>query len=242
MPYRHAYEYIPAQVWTAAPDGMLNYVNAEAVAFMGVAEADLFGTGWGNAVHPQDIVVAGPRWTHSITTGEPYEQLFRLRHGADQRYYWFISRANAVRDGDGRISHWVGVNTRIDGIALAQEIGRVAMETNSLSHAVFDQLPVAMVVLSGAGLRVQRATSAMRRFGTLQVVEQQPLLTAYPQLSMLCESGELTEVMVLGEGRRIANVSLTDSDGLASEFDVVCEPLSGLQGRVEGLTLAFLPA
>ncbi|MEO6227966.1 MAG: PAS domain-containing protein [Thermomonas sp.] len=242
MPYRHAYEHIPAQVWTAAPDGMLNYVNAEAVAFMGVAEEELFGTGWGNAVHPQDIVVAGPRWAHSIITGESYEQLFRLRHGADQRYYWFISRANGVCDGDGRITHWVGVNTRIDGIALAQEIGRVAMETNSLSHAVFDQLPVAMVVLSGAGLRVQRATSAARRFASLQVVEQQPLLAAYPQLSMLCESGELTEVMVLGEGRRIANVSLTDSEGVSAEFDVVCEPLSGAQGRVEGLTLAFLPA
>lgn len=242
MPHRHAYEDIPAQVWTAAPDGMLNYVNAEAAAYMGVPEEDLHGTGWGNSVHPQDIVMAAPRWAHSISSGEPYEQLFRLRHGADHRYYWFISRANAVRNEDGRITHWVGVNTRIDGIALAQEIGRVAMEANSLSHAVFDQLPVAMVVLSGAGLRVQRATAAARRYASLQVVEQQPLLAAYPQLSGLCESGELTEVMVLGEGRRIANVSLTDSDGMAAEFDVVCEPLSGMQGRIEGLTLAFLPA
>lgn len=242
MPHRHAYEDIPAQVWTAAPDGMLNYVNAETAAYMGLPEEELHGAGWGNSVHPQDIVVAAPRWAHSITSGEPYEQLFRLRHGADQRYYWFISRANAVRNEDGRITHWVGVNTRIDGIALAQEIGRVAMEANSLSHVVFDQLPVAMVVLSGAGLRVQRATSAARRYASLQVVDQQPLLAAYPQLSRLCESGELTEVMVLGEGRRIANVSLTDCDGMAAEFDVVCEPLSGMQGRIEGLTLAFLPA
>jgi hypothetical protein len=32
MAYRHAYEHIPAQVWTAAPDGMLNYVNAVTAA------------------------------------------------------------------------------------------------------------------------------------------------------------------------------------------------------------------
>jgi PAS domain-containing protein len=209
---------------------------------MGVPEEDLHGTGWGNTVHPQDIVVAGLRWTHSIDTGEPHEELFRLRSGADQRYYWLVSRAIAVRNGDSRISHRVGMNTRIDGIALAQEIGRVSMESNSLSHAVFDQLPVAMVVWSGVGLRVQRATSAARRYASLQAVEQQPLLAAYPELSMLCESGELTEVMLLGEGRRIANVSLTDRDGMAADFDVVCEPLSGLQGRVEGPTLAFLPA
>ena len=72
MIYRHADEHIPAQVWTAAPDGMLNYVNAETAAYMGVPEVELHGTGWGNAVHPQDIVVAGSRWPHSIATGEPY--------------------------------------------------------------------------------------------------------------------------------------------------------------------------
>lgn len=242
MPYRHAYEHIPAQVWTAAPDGMLNYVNAETAAYMGLPEEELYGSGWANVVHPQDIVAAAPRWQQSVATGEPYEQLFRLRQGSDQRYYWFIARAIAVRDGDRRIDHWVGVNTRIDGIALAHEIGRVAMESNSLSHAVFDQLPVAMVVLAGAGLRVLRATNAAHRFAALPRVEQQPLLKAFPQLSALGESGVLTEVMVMDEGRRIASVSLVDTDGMASSFDVVCEPMKGAQGRVEGLTLAFLPS
>jgi PAS domain S-box-containing protein len=242
MPYRHAYEHVPAQVWTASPDGMLNYVNAETATYMGVPEEELHGTGWGNAVHPQDIVVAAPRWMHSIATGEPYEQLFRLRSGADHRYYWFIARANAVRDGDGNISHWVGVNTRIDGIALAQEVGRNAFEANSLSQSVFDQLPVAMVVLAGAGLRVQRATAAARRYAALEVVEQQSLLAAYPQLSRLCESGELTEIMMLGEGRRIADITLAAAGGESAAYDVVCEPLHDARGAIEGLTLAFLPA
>lgn len=242
MPYRHAYEHIPAQVWTASPDGLLNYANAEAAVYMGMPEQDLHGAGWGDAVHPQDIVLAVPRWTHSLVTGEPYEQLFRLRNGTDQRYYWFISRANAVRDDDGNISHWVGVNTRIDGIALAYEVGRVALEANSLSQVVFDQLPVAMVVLAGAGLKVQRATAAARRFAALAVVEQQPLLAAYPQLAGLCESGELTEVMMLGEGRRIGDIRVTLIDGNPMVFDVICEPLHDARGEVDGLTLAFLPA
>lgn len=242
MPYRHAYDYIPAQVWTASPDGMLNYVNAEAAAFMGVMEEELFGSGWGNSVHPQDIVVAAPRWTHSIATGEHYEQVFRLRNGSDQRYYWFIARANAVRDDAGNISHWVGVNTRIDGIALAHEVGRFAFEANSLSQAVFDQLPVAMVVLAGAGLKVQRATAAARRFAAIDMVEQQPLLAAYPQLSSVCESGELTEVMMLGEGRRITDLRIAAGDGKPMPFDLICEPLHDAHGAVEGLTLAFLPA
>lgn len=242
MPYRHAYEHIPAQVWTASPDGMLNYVNAEAAAFMGVPEEELYGTGWGNSVHPQDIVVAAPRWTHSIATGEHYEQLFRLRNGTDQRYYWFISRANAVRDSEGSVSHWVGVNTRIDGIALAHEVGRVAFEANSLSQAVFDQLPVAMIVLAGAGLKVQRVTAAARRFAAIDTVEQQPLLAAYPQLSSLCESGELSEVMMLGEGRRIADLQVSVKDAKPMPFDLICEPLHDARGAVEGLTLAFLPA
>ena len=242
MPYRHAYEHIPTQVWTAAPDGMLNYANPEAAIYMGVPEEDLHGSGWGSAVHPQDFVKAAPRWAHSVETGEPYEQVFRLRNGAENRYYWFISRANAVRDDDGRISHWVGVNTRIDGMALAHEVGRIAFESNSLSHSVFDQLPVAMIVLGGAGLRVQRTTAAARRFAAMEVVDQQPLLAAYPQLARLCESGELTEVMMLGQGRRIADLQMSVAGERPSAFDVMCEPLHGLNGDVEGLTLAFLPA
>ena len=242
MPYRHAYEHIPAQVWTAAPDGMLNYANPQAAAYMGMPEEDLHGTGWGNSVHPQDIVLAAPRWAHSVSTGEHYEQLFRLRNGADQRYYWFISQANAVLDDQGQINHWVGVNTRIDGIALAHEVGRVALEANSLSQSVFDQLPVAMIVLAGAGLKVQRATAAARRFAAMDLVEQQTLAAVYPQLSSLCQSGELTEVMMLGEGRRIADIRFTLADGKTVTFDVICEPLHNTRGAVEGLTLAFLPA
>lgn len=242
MTYRHAYEDIPAQVWTAARDGMLSYVNAETVRFMGVPEEELHGTGWANVVHPQDIVVAAPRWEHSVATGTPYEQLFRLRNGSDQRYYWFLARANAVRDELGRISHWVGVNTRIDGISLAQDMGRVVFDANSLQATVFEQLPVALVVLAGAGLRVQRATASARSFAALANVEQQPLVAAYPQLRGVCESGVLAEVMALGEGRRIAEIRFAKDDGSALLFDVVCEPLRDAGGGIEGMTLAFLPA
>lgn len=242
MPYRHAYEHIPAQVWTADPDGLLNYVNPEAVLYMGGSEVDLHGTGWGDSVHPQDFVLAAPRWAHSLATGEHYQQVFRLRNGADQRYYWFISQANAVLDEHGQINHWVGVNTRIDGIALAHEVGRVALEVNSVSHAVFDQLPVAMIVLGGVGLRVQRTTAAARRFAAMEMVDQQPLVAAYPQLAGLCNSGELTEVMMLGEGRRIPDLRMSVADGKPMPFDLMCEPLHNASGIVEGLTLAFLPA
>ena len=242
MSYRHAYEHIPAQVWTASADGMLNYANAEAAAFMGVPKEALFGTGWGDSVHPQDIVVAAPRWLDSVATGEPYEQLFRLRNGADERYYWFIARANRVNDVEGNVSHWVGVNTRIDGIELAHEVGRFAFDANSLSQAVFDQLPVAMVVLAGAGLKVQKATAAARLFAAIDKVEQQPLLKVYPQLSRLCESGELSEVMMLGEGRRITDLQFSVRDAKPKAFDLICQPLHDARGAVEGLTLAFLPA
>ena len=61
MPYRHAYDSIPAQIWTADPQGLLNYVNAVTEAYMGVPAEDLHGTGWGDAVHPQDLAAALPR-------------------------------------------------------------------------------------------------------------------------------------------------------------------------------------
>ena len=37
---------------------------------------------------------------------------FRLRH-RDGGYYWFDARATALRDADGRIKKWFGMNVDI---------------------------------------------------------------------------------------------------------------------------------
>jgi len=52
-------------------------------------------------------------WRHSLETGAPYEIEYRFKRH-DGAYRWFIGRALALRDGEGRITRWFGTCTDVD--------------------------------------------------------------------------------------------------------------------------------
>jgi PAS domain S-box-containing protein len=126
--YRFLAESIPQQVWTAGPDGGLDYVNQRALAYFGVGTPGLLGSSWEQVVHPDDLSETVERWHHSISTGETYETEFRLR-GADGDYRWHLGRALPLRDAQGRIVKWFGTNTDIDD---QKRLYRVATEANRM--------------------------------------------------------------------------------------------------------------
>lgn len=106
-------EISPVQLWTALPDGQLDYVTVQTARNLGVTPERLLADGWQNVVHPDDLAHAVARWTHSLATGEPYDVEFRLRLASGQ-YAWYLVRAAPQLDGAGRIVRWFGSNTNID--------------------------------------------------------------------------------------------------------------------------------
>lgn len=111
--YRQLGEGISHQVWTADPDGNLDYVNSQTREYFDRAPDCIVCEGWKSVVHPDDLEECVKRWRHSIATGDFYETDFRLRRH-DGTYRWFRARANAGRDSEGRIIKWYGTNTDID--------------------------------------------------------------------------------------------------------------------------------
>ncbi len=105
-------EAIPQQVWTAQPDGALDYVNQRVLEYFGRTSDDMIGWNWMDVVHPDDVSEALARSLHSLQTGEPYEVEFRLKR-ADGAYRWNLGRAVPLRDDEGRIVQWFGTNTDI---------------------------------------------------------------------------------------------------------------------------------
>jgi diguanylate cyclase (GGDEF)-like protein/PAS domain S-box-containing protein len=103
---------IPQQVWTALPDGSLDYVNQQVTDYFGRSFDAMLGTGWIEIVHPDDLHEALLRWTKSLATGDDYETDFRLRR-ADGCYRWHIARASAIVDDEGNIIQWIGTSTDI---------------------------------------------------------------------------------------------------------------------------------
>jgi PAS domain S-box-containing protein len=112
--YRFLGNSIPQQVWTALPDGNLDYVNERVLEFFGRTFAEMIGSGWSDVVHPEDLPACLVSWSEALESGDPYECEFRLRRGADDVWRWHLARAVPMRGADGEIVRWFGTNTDID--------------------------------------------------------------------------------------------------------------------------------
>jgi PAS domain S-box-containing protein len=111
--FRTLAEAMPDHVWTARPDGFLDWFNSGVFDYTGARATALEGAGWSDFIHPADLPETGLRWASALATGETYEAEFRMRR-ADGVYRWHIARAVPLRGDDGAIVRWIGTNTDIE--------------------------------------------------------------------------------------------------------------------------------
>jgi PAS domain S-box-containing protein len=102
---------IPAHVWSARPDGSIDFINQRFLEFFGRSMEDILGWGWGSLVHPDDLTRLVGQWQAAVATGEPMESEARLRR-MDGEYRWLLIRNVPLRDKLGNIVSWYG--TAID--------------------------------------------------------------------------------------------------------------------------------
>ena len=112
--YHSLADFIPGIVWTARPDGWIDFANQFWLDFTGMTLEQTQGTGWTAMVHPDDLPKVSQLWIKSLETGEPIEVEYRIRRAADGVYRWFLARAKALRDQEGRIVKWFGILTELD--------------------------------------------------------------------------------------------------------------------------------
>jgi PAS domain S-box-containing protein len=102
---------IPAHVWSARPDGSVDFVNRRWLETTGLTREDSLGWDWGSVVHPDDLARYVEKWRAALAAGEPMESEVRLRR-ADGEYRWWLTRNVPLRDQVGNIVKWYG--TAID--------------------------------------------------------------------------------------------------------------------------------
>ena len=112
LQFRFMTDIIPQQLWTATPDGKLNYVNRRVLSYFDKTFEEVIGTGWQQFIHPNDLPLCLTTWTTSLQQGVAYQIQFRLQ-GADGIYKWHLGRANPFVK-EGKIVQWFGTNTDID--------------------------------------------------------------------------------------------------------------------------------
>jgi PAS domain S-box-containing protein len=70
---------LPGLVWTALPDGHIDFVNQRWCEYTGLSAADARGRGWLAAVHGEDLPELLERWRSILASGESGEMEARLR-------------------------------------------------------------------------------------------------------------------------------------------------------------------
>lgn len=104
---------LPNLVWTASPDGTLDWVNTRASEYSGLASGALLGRGWTGIVHTEDLPDAARMWRNCVASGAFFETEYRIRR-VDDQYRWHLVRAFPQRGPNGRITRWIGTSTDID--------------------------------------------------------------------------------------------------------------------------------
>ncbi|MCW5893463.1 MAG: PAS domain S-box protein [bacterium] len=103
---------IPSMVWSAGPDGMMDFQSASWQAYHGHTLDELERGGWLAILHPDELG-NGETWASAVATGGPYEIELRVK-GTNGEYRWFLSRAVPLRDAQGRVVKWYGTVTDIE--------------------------------------------------------------------------------------------------------------------------------
>jgi len=118
---RDVIETIPTFAWSALPDGSVDFVNRHWQEHTGLSTERTIGSGWREAVHPEDLERHAEKWRASLATGELFENEVRYRRAANGEYRWFLTRAVPLRDERGKILKWYGISTDIEDRKRAEQ-------------------------------------------------------------------------------------------------------------------------
>ncbi len=110
--FRQMFDMMPQLGWTAHADGKIDWYNRGWHEYTGKTLEEMKGWGWQSVHDPKFLPLVNERWNHSIQTGTPFEMRFPLK-GKDEKFRWFLTRINPMRDESGQVVRWVGINTDI---------------------------------------------------------------------------------------------------------------------------------
>ena len=161
--FRLLAESLPQIVWTATPDGAIDYYNQRWFDYTGSTQLETQGWGWGSVLHPDDLQACVRNWNDSLESGKPIDSELRLLRAGDATYRWHLGRGVPLRDANGVIVKWLGASTDIDDYKRAEA-------TNLALQAQLED-------------RVQQRTAELERVGKIAGVGGWSLTVAGAALS-----------------------------------------------------------
>ncbi len=166
---------MPQIVWTARPDGWLDYYNQKWFEYTGMTFTQTQGWGWASVLHPDDLQQCLEAWMHSVKTGENYEVEYRVKRTSDNIYRWHLARALPIKDAHGTVIKWFGTSTDIQISKITEQklVHQISLEQQARRDA------------EQAGMTLLQLNQAQRNFISVISHEFRATLTSIQGFSAL---------------------------------------------------------
>jgi PAS domain S-box-containing protein len=228
--YRAIGEAIPYGIWICDPTGRNMYASQSYLDLVGMTQEQCSEFGWGDALHPDDAERTIAAWKECVRTEGTWDIEHRFR-GTDGQYHPILARGIPVRNEEGEIICWAGINLDISRLKGAEEALRVSEERFQIAVKNSPML----VYTTDRQLRYTWVFNPVFGVTAAQVIGKTDEETLRPE-----DVAELValkrSVLETGIGRR-QEVQMPN-DGVMYTFDLTVEPTRNESGSITGLTVA----
>jgi PAS domain S-box-containing protein len=219
---------LPGLVWTALPDGQVDFLNQRWCEYTGLSVAEACGERWQTAIHPDDLPELLNRWRSILVSNASGEMEARLRR-SDGEYRWFLFRTRPLADASGQVAKWCGLNIDIEELRQAEE----ALDAREHHFKlIFDGLPALIILMNPEGDLVRANRHCLEFFrATLEELQGRGQVHSYhpddrPRVLAAWKKSLETGQPYVSEGRR------RRADGVYRWFHTRGLPLRDTEGRI----------
>jgi PAS domain S-box-containing protein len=251
--FRAIAETMPHFVWSGRSDGYIDYYNERWYEYTGMPRTPDQGWNWKLYIHSDDLDRAAAAWEHSLATGEPYDEEYRVRRGSDGTYRWFMARALPIRGDREEITRWFGTCTDVDeqrrlaeardALLVSEREARAQIE-RAMRHrdefvaTLAHELRTPLNAILGWTQMLRRPNNAEVLARGLEVIERNTRAQAQV-ISDLLDIGHITSgkirlareaVNMLGIVRAAVSIVRPAAEAKGVSIDATSEPLAVVRG------------
>jgi PAS domain S-box-containing protein len=161
--YRAIGESIDYGVWVCTSDGRNIYASESFLKLVGQTQEQCSNFGWGDVLHPDDAEKTIAAWKECVRTGCIWDIEHRFR-GVDGQWHPILARGVPVRNEQGEVIHWAGINldisklkqTEMDLKERTQQLEYTNKELDSFSYSVSHDLRAPLRAIDGYARMILR--------------------------------------------------------------------------------------